>query len=249
MKKAVFLIICLAAPGCLPPDVKPDPVQDSTYRKAETLFLTGNYSEAYAILSGSPYPEAFLLRAKCSLCMKDYTRAVREFGVAAARARVLEQYIQARLGCADSYYSSQTAYAECIRIYRELLDRYGGRIPKPLVMVRYAHSLIRNGDRIQGKDILNSVVSMYPGSQESRMAKDLLGDAEQAFYVQFGRFSRRENAERMRDRAAAQGLRPLIKRQGSTYKVVVGYFNSLEKAREQLELCRRSGFSNAFINP
>ena len=246
-------MLLIITAGCLPPNIKPVPVKDRMYKNAETMFLMGKYSRAHTLLENvvrtNPYSAAFLLKGKCSLLLKEYSRAIREFTEASERADVLEYYIQAQLGLADAYYSGKNAYGTASELYRDLLDEYGDRIPRPLVMVRYAHSMIRTEKKRQGRAILNDVIRLYPGSQESSMARDLLGESTGDFYIQLGLFSDRKNAELMKERAAGRGIRARVEREGSSYRVIVGYFASLKSARRRLSECQQSGFSNAFIKP
>ena len=253
MNKLALLLVLLVTAGCLPPDTKPVPVQNRMYNNAETLFLTGAYTRAYSILENvvrtNPYPQAFLLKGKCSLLLKDYSRAIAEFKEAVNRAEVLEHYIQAQLGLADAYYSGQNAYDMCSELYGDLLDEYGDRIPRPLVMARYAHSLIRIERRRQGRAILSDVIRLYPGSQESSMARSLLGESAGDFYIQLGLFSDRKNAELLKHRADRGGLQARVEQEGSSYKVIIGYFASLSDAQGRLSDCKQRGFTNAFIKP
>jgi outer membrane protein assembly factor BamD (BamD/ComL family) len=253
MSRAIALMLLVITAGCLPPDSKPVPVKDRMYKDAETMFLMGKYSRAHAILENvvrtDPFPSAFLLKGKCSLLLKEYSRAVDEFKEASERADVLEYYIQAQLGLADAYYSRKNAYDLCIELYRDLLDEYGDRIPRPIVMVRYAHSLIRTEKRRQGRAILNDVIRLYPGSQENSMARDLLGESTGDFYIQLGLFSDRRNAELQKERAARRGLRARVEQEGASYRVIVGYFSSLSSAQKRLSECQQSGFPKAFIKP
>lgn len=253
MRGKLFFVVCLCAAGCLPPDVKPVSVRDSRYIRAETLFLTGNYSEAYSILkrsaAGEYLPEYLLLKAKCSLSLKAFSRAADEFREAAGNARVLDQYVQARLGLADALYSSQRAYEQSSDLYAGLLEEYGERIPRSSVMIRYAHSLIRSGSRSRGKDVLQQVIQMYPGSSESSTARNLLEDADSDFYIQLGRFGKRVNAVSLRNRARAAGFRVRIEMDGGYYTVVTGYRRRFRLAQTDLERYRQAGFSEAFIKP
>ncbi len=238
--------------GCGPPDIPETPFNNTAMIQAEKLFLTGNYSEAKMVLdpliADTFHPQAFLLRGKCCLLSKDYVQAERDFLQAASRAEVFSQYIEAELGLGDTLYS-YGEYKRCIGVYKMLLSKYGARIPRPNVMLRYAHALIRLGKRDQGQQVLDEILRLYPDSGAAGEVPELKGSSTGDFYIQLGIFSGRENAESLMRNARIRGLQPRLIQNAGGFMVIVGYFKNINRAREMLTQVKTAGFSKAFIKP
>lgn len=246
-----FLTIFLFC-GCVPPDIKPAPIQDPAYLEAERYFLEGDFSKAQELLTRyirkNPVSRTFLLRGKCYLLTGDYHRAVLDFTEGIDRAAVKQELVEGYLGLADSYYSNRE-YTKSVKYYRLLLDEYPFNIPRDIVMLRYSHSLLRLEKWDEGREMLVTLEYEFPDSPLLKEAGELRRSAQGSYYIQVGIFSRRDNAVNVNQTLLQRGFIPSIMEERGRYAVIVAYFEHIDEAKEMLDRVKEAGYSDAYIKP
>ena len=245
-----MLGICYMVAGCLPPDIKPLPLRDADFQRAEMAFLVGHYQEALRDVDGIVRNDARieLLKGRCFLHTKYYTQAIECFQRAQNMANSLDTYIQSLLGMADAYYSNHE-YKKSSALYNQLLHSYPQRIPRDVVSLRYSHSLLRMNRWEEGTDMLDTIENEFPDSSVAHEAQSLRTIANGHFFIQVGLFSSRVNAAKLQRALALEGFSARIEIVKSLYSVIIGYFDSMPSAEKELERLKTAGYPRAFIKP
>jgi tetratricopeptide (TPR) repeat protein len=100
-----------------------------------------------------------------------------------------------RLGIVDSYFMSEQ-YEEALRETQELFQDSPKSEFKSLILLKLARANLKLAQWDQARDHLKKIVSQYPDSIESSLARQLL-EEKQYFAVQVGAFLNRDWAEKL----------------------------------------------------
>ena len=210
--------------------------------QAEVSFLKGEYpdsikkcDEIINMSQGQDKAAAYYLKAKSLIKVNKIPQAQQIF------EKILSEFPgsrfseEAQLGLGDIYFALND-YEKALGEYRKLQEKYPDTPFMAMALYRLGRSCQKLGRMNEARYYFQKLQQDYPLSFESKLI-DELEDAQFAYSVQVGCFSKYENAEKLVNTLKAAGFDAYVsEKEGHPvfYRVRVGKF----KASKDAESCR-----------
>ncbi|MBF0331689.1 MAG: SPOR domain-containing protein [Candidatus Omnitrophica bacterium] len=231
----VTLMVALAMPGKLfaleisTSDIESAIMQED-YKKANDLAKvilqskTGNATDALV--------EYYL--GLSSLRLGEYRAAYDTFRKAADDAKAADLYEKSIVGVVDSLYM-QGYYDKALKEATSLMSKHPHSEMMSLIYLKVARSNLKLTRWGKARDFLQKIISEYPDSFESRIARQLL-EEKQYFTVQVGAFIEQARAEKLvKELIARQQYAYIIETKSPDgrkfFRVRVGQMTALKDAK------------------
>ena len=155
--------------------------------------------------------------------------------------------MEAALGLADTYLmGGQFKKAE--DIYGELIENNPNINLKAAILYRLSQCEFKQGNSSRGNEYLLKLRKDFPLSQELKLTRGIpqikpLTQGEDAYSVQVGFFSNRENANNLKDKLSVKGYPAYLDQSSGGYRVRVGRFKTEKEALDLESKLSQEGFS------
>ncbi len=240
---SLFVIaICTGAPVALAAD---------DVASLQAAFLKGEYG---SVLRGAAALEKRGAGERDTLLYLQGVSAFKlsEWDVARARLnRLISEYprsrwrAQAWLALGDALESSGQG-EEALKAYQQVYRESGGEALFPQATLRTGKILLRMGHWGESKQVLESLISRVPNSEEAAAAKELLHGGDFYYCVQTGAFVNQANAMKLAEELRRRGY-PAELQEGTMqgklfYRVRIGRYAKRAEAEEQAKRLQEDGF-------
>lgn len=222
------------------------------YRNGHFAEAENAASQAINVDAASPaIAEAYYVRGCARMHQGEQQQAKQDFREALAKSKRADLTVRAKAAL-GAIAVDDREYAQACTLLSGSVEKLPARPPTDEILLRYGIALQRTGHWREARQVLGQVVSKYRGRPVEEKARELFSWPADYFAIQCGVFSRRSNAEKLRQKLHAAGwpaeVRTDVRQRRGVYYVWVGHFETYAEANAKLPQVKRTQ-ADAFVVP